>query len=515
MPSVQAVGIRKQARFRMPLFVSIMLLVVMVTVATGLVVGYITLSRSLDSIYDITGQMRNSILNRCREEIVGTIEATLQVLRAKSRNTRLSQFIASWEPNSTWMSLANRDIVSYHNQFANEFPALENTGLLFRPEAGTVNQSYLAAYPKWGQIYHQDSSTNYVLTGAPINGQNDDYSLQLGTNTSVIRTDWIPNDRFPDLKTNGLVRGQPFWASPIYTPVVKTFLIPVFWPVWLNLPIGRAAADGNYHAAHFAMLSIASMDTFLRGVEVTANGAVSLIEGKTGLMLASSIPDAAQNGTQNQRFSAVNNPKELIASAASFVAQQYGTNGTIESIPASAPKTFALSFKGSNDEIMVNGYWVTDQAGLRWLILLTIPAGDFLSQIRAAYRNAIISAVAFLVASLLISALMSYLITAPLAKLARSMMQATQFDFSELKDGYLHKRSCVTEIGRLEGVFHELMVKFATAIRANKALLVNRGENINGLSTTGQSNLSGVNHHSTHGGSGTTYPPKNLAAPWE
>ncbi|KAI8847394.1 hypothetical protein BC829DRAFT_245608 [Chytridium lagenaria] len=54
--------------------------------------------------------------------------------------------------------------------------------------------------------------------------------------------------------------------------------------------------------------------------------------------------------------------------------------------------------------------------------------------------------------------------------LAKTMMQATQFDFSALSDGYLDKRSSVTEIGRVQGVFNEMMIKFAGAIKSNKSL---------------------------------------------
>ncbi|KAJ3100892.1 hypothetical protein HDU96_010191 [Phlyctochytrium bullatum] len=472
-------GVNKQAPFRLPLFVCIMLLIFSITVVVAVVVGYITLSLSQNNINEITTEVRESIMFRCREQIVGALNETVKALRTTSRSIPLAQFVAAWNATSRWTLPASLDVIGYHYQMANEHDVLENTGLLFRPEPGTVNQSYLAAYPKWGQIYYQDPSTNFVLRGIPVLGQQNNYSLRLDlTNTSVIRTDWIPNDRFPDLKTNGLVRGQPFWAAPIYTPVVRTFLIPLFWPIWPGLPIGQAAATGDYVAAHFAMMSIKSLDNFLKGVEVSANGIVSLVEGRTGLMLASSMPGVAQNGTQNIRYSAVSNPNALIASSASYVAQLFGTNTSrLESIPATAPSTFATSFKGPDgDDVLVNGFWITDTAGLRWLLLLTIPSNDFLAQIRTAFRNAIISAACFVVGSLLLSGVLSYAITAPLVKLSRSMVRATDFDFSELKDGYLHRRSCVTEIGRLEGVFQELLIKFAGAIKQNKNLLVAKGD---------------------------------------
>ncbi|KAJ3207054.1 hypothetical protein HDU67_007700 [Dinochytrium kinnereticum] len=439
-------GIHKQARVRVPLFVSIMSVVFTMTALIGVVVGYLTLTRSQESITDITSQMRLTILNRVQESVTGILDDALMVLRMKKSSS------------------------------------LENTGILFRPDS-TGRQSYLASYPKWGQIYYQDISTNHELLGAQIRGETEDYSLDLDTNATLIRSDWVPDDRFPALKTSGIVRGKPFWSPPIYTPVIQTFLIPLVFPVWRGRGIGNVG-EGGYHAAHFAMLSIKSLDNFLRSVQVSTNGVVSIIEGKTGLMLASSLPGVAQNGTANSRFGATTNPNSLIAASARFVASRYGTSDTIESIPASSSATFATSFKHEGDDVLVNGYWIRDDTmGLNWLVLLTIPSNDFLEVIRGTFRNAVGFVVGFCVASLAISGLLAYLIATPLSKLARSMVMASQFDFGELRDGYLERRSCVTEIGRLEGVFHELMLKFATAIKANKTLITARGENVNGLST--------------------------------
>ncbi|KAJ3093552.1 hypothetical protein HDU97_009474, partial [Phlyctochytrium planicorne] len=260
-----ASGINKQARFRLPLFVNLMAVVFTMTALVAVVVGYLTLSKSLDSINDITTQVRTAILNRTRDAVESTLDGAMRTLKTKAKNTRLTQFIGQWNASSTWLSTP--DIIQYHYQFAASMPALENTGLVFKTSDPSTNlQAYLASYPNWKQIYYQDASTKYVLTGAPVVSQAVDYSLNLSPNTSVIRTDWMPEAKFPELATSGNVRGSPFWSSPIYTPVAKTFLIPLFWPVWSGKVLGEAG-DGDYRAAHFAMFSIKSLDDFLKTVE--------------------------------------------------------------------------------------------------------------------------------------------------------------------------------------------------------------------------------------------------------
>ncbi|KAJ3212443.1 hypothetical protein HDU67_003837 [Dinochytrium kinnereticum] len=476
MPEVgDETGVKRQSKIRAPLYVCIVSVVVIMTSLIGAIVGYLTLSKSQESINDITSQMRHSILDRTSEAVNNTLIQAQRVLIAKSQNSVLSRFVNNQTAGTQTVWYDYPDILSLHYQMSAQFPTLENTGLLFQQDA-LGSAAYLAAYPRWGQnaqIYLQDRNTNFTLRGSAILGVDNSYVLSLNTTSSLIRSDWIPNLRFPALASNGIVPGRPFWSGAIYTPVARTFLLPLVWPVWQNLPLG-VVGTGSYWAAHFAMLSIKSLDDFLQTVTVSPNGVVALIDGNNGLMLASSIPGISQNGTQNSRFLATQNPNSLVAAAASFLASNFG-NGTIQSIPT-AQARYEFSFQALGDDILVNSVWIRDEAaGLKWLLVLVIPSNDFLSLIKVTTRNTIIFIVCTCVAALIIAMLLSWAITAPLMQLAKTMVDATQFDFSALSSGFLDKRSMVTEIGRLEGVFHEMMIKFAGAIKANKGLTGNSG----------------------------------------
>ncbi|KAJ3094825.1 hypothetical protein HDU97_007537, partial [Phlyctochytrium planicorne] len=225
-----ASGINKQARFRLPLFVNLMDVV-------AVVVGYLTLSKSLDSINDITTQVRTAILNRTRDAVESTVDGAMRTVKTKAKNIRITKFISLWNASSTWMSAP--DIIQYHYRFANVLH------LTIYPVSNTITNSQPACQPLKAlhapQIYFQDASTKYVLTGAPLISQAADNSITLSPNTSVIRTDLMPETMVSELATGGIVKGGPFfWSSPLYTPVFKTFLIPLFWPVWPGKALGEA-----------------------------------------------------------------------------------------------------------------------------------------------------------------------------------------------------------------------------------------------------------------------------------
>ncbi|KAJ3147655.1 hypothetical protein HK101_002213 [Irineochytrium annulatum] len=469
VPSGQG-GIAKKARVRAPLYVSIVLLVFLMTALMGSVVGWLTISKSQSTIDDITTQMRLSILNRATQLVNNTLAQCQKILQAKSTNYRLFNFVN--DPNRTpWMS--DLEIISYHYDIAAPFTYLENSGVFFQADANG-NQSYMAAYPRGRQVYFQDATTNYNLTAAAVLGTNADATLKLNQTYTSVRNDWAPNIKWPALKTNGVVPGQHFWVSPIFTPIFKTFLIPLMWPVWPNSSLGTVTS-GNYYATHFVMTSIKALDDLLQTIEVTPNGVVALIDGKTGRMLSSSLPGISQNGTQPSQFPAIGNPNPLVSASASYLATAYNSiDGSIEGIPLQSNGSTQLAttfLSPGGDTVLVNAVWIIDApSDLKWLFLLAIPSSDFLAVIRATLQQAIAIICASCALSLPLAFLLSYAVTSPLRKLSAAMREATQFDFSSLRNGYLDQRSSVSEIGSLQGAFNELMIKFASGIQANKAL---------------------------------------------
>jgi hypothetical protein len=64
----------------------------------------------------------------------------------------------------------------------------------------------------------------------------------------------------------------------------------------------------------------------------------------------------------------------------------------------------------------------------------------------------------------------SMAITRPLHKMTAPVRRAGKFDCSTIKDGYLSERSVIKEVGLMQMVFNDMMVKFMTAIENNTRL---------------------------------------------
>ncbi|KAJ3113516.1 hypothetical protein HDU96_003298, partial [Phlyctochytrium bullatum] len=470
-----------QRKIRAPLAVFIIIVVTLMTAFVGIVVGVLTINKSRESIYDITGQLRRSILDRTLETVNVTLYDARNTLQGKISDMTLYRFINnSTDPD--WMS--RQDIITILYNGAASVPYLEGMVMFYRPDS-SGRQTGMIVNPGRKEFYYQNSTTNYTLLRHAILGTNPDYSLTLSPTSTVSRTDWVPNTIYADAIASFALSSRPAFSSLNFARPLGTYVVHLLWPVWKDLPV-LTKGPGTYHACFTVFFSIPSISRFLETLPVSPNGVLALIEAQTGLMLASSVPGISQNGTSDLRFPAIGNPNPLVSAAAAYLARTFG-NGTLQSLPVDA-RRYDTAFKGFGDEVLVNAGWVVDEAqSIRWLLMVVIPSDDFLATIKSTTNHTITFVVCVCAASIVAGIVLSWAITAPLMKLSHAMKEATQFDFSALSEGYLKHRSVVSEIGRLQGVFNEMMVKFAGAIRANKSLVVGgtgtgprKGSNVNG-----------------------------------
>lgn len=62
----------------------------------------------------------------------------------------------------------------------------------------------------------------------------------------------------------------------------------------------------------------------------------------------------------------------------------------------------------------------------------------------------------------------------------KTLSNATTFDFSALREGYLDRRSVFKEISEMQDVFAKMLSKFAEAIQSNKNLVKSAGQTSSG-----------------------------------
>ncbi|KAJ3110888.1 hypothetical protein HDU96_006165 [Phlyctochytrium bullatum] len=453
-----------QRKIRAPLAAYIIIVVTFMTALVGVVVGMLTINKSKESIMDITSQLRASIADQTTATVKATLFDAKDALQAKITDMTLTRFVNN-NTDPDWLS--RPDIVSLFFSGASSVKFFEGMAIFFS-NADPTREASLIVSPRRKQVYYQNSETNFVLLQRDILAVNSDYGLQLSPNTTVSFSEYWPSLLFGSTVALFSDSAQPAFSALSFAEPLGTYVMHLLWPVWKGLPI-LAKGPGPFYACYSVFFTLETINIFFQSLRVSPTGLVALVERSTGLMIASSVPGISQNGTEDYRFPAIGNPNGLVSSAASYLANTFG-NGTLQSISVTN-RTYDLSFRSGGDDIMVNAAWIEDGDSVDWLLMVIIPSNDFLSTIKATTMQTIIFVVCVCVASVLVGIVLAWAITTPLMKLSKAMTEATQFDFSALSQGYLKERSVVSEIGRLQGVFNEMMVKFADAIRKNKTLL--------------------------------------------
>ncbi|RKO94253.1 hypothetical protein BDK51DRAFT_53219 [Blyttiomyces helicus] len=198
----------------------------------------------------------------------------------------------------------------------------------------------------------------------------------------------------------------------------------------------------------------------------------SLRRDSSGAMIASNIPDQVLVPPNfGSQFQATTVNDTLIAqSAAAFVS----TYQSFANVPDFASITYDDAY--GRGEILVNAHWITDGYGTNWMLSLIVPKNDFLGTLKQAQSNVEKAVIGATIAMATISALLAFFLVYPIRRLTAIMIQATAFDFSAVREGYLSHSSPwePAEIAKCKNVFAIMLGKFATAIKQNKGLTGNQ-----------------------------------------
>ncbi|KAJ3042209.1 hypothetical protein HDV00_007919 [Rhizophlyctis rosea] len=196
------------------------------------------------------------------------------------------------------------------------------------------------------------------------------------------------------------------------------------------------------YRASSLMYTAHTLATVLQTLKPTANAVTMLVES-TGVMIASSDPDASANLTTRYNFTGSVNP------VVSGVGQMLlGEFKTVDHIPDEYL---------TQTEIVGKQYFVSSKIismePMSMALVIAIPRSDFFSQIDSGQQKGTITSAVVAVCVTTIGVILITLIVRPLHTLTTAMTEITKFDFSVLKSGILNHRSLVTEIRTMESVF--------------------------------------------------------------
>ncbi|MBD2580587.1 adenylate/guanylate cyclase domain-containing protein [Oscillatoria sp. FACHB-1406] len=199
--------------------------------------------------------------------------------------------------------------------------------------------------------------------------------------------DWEP--RSEAWYTETVKAGVPIW-SPIYQWEDK----PEVLSVSANYPIFDRAGK-NLLGVLSIDCTLSQISDFLRNIQVSPGTRIAIIE-RNGLLVANSTSEKVYRmvGKTAQRLKADESEDPLVRETMKQLRQKVGNLNAIQSA-----QTFKFELDGAAHFLHVVPY--QDALGLNWLIVVTIPQGDFMSRIYANTRStAIICSIALVLATI-------------------------------------------------------------------------------------------------------------------
>ncbi|MEM7035272.1 MAG: cache domain-containing protein, partial [Chloroflexota bacterium] len=167
-------------------------------------------------------------------------------------------------------------------------------------------------------------------------------------------------------------------------------------------------------------LSLAQISEFLQGLEISQSGHAFIME-RSGEIIASStdeLPYIDDDG-QQQRLSATDSQQPIIRETSRYLVTTFGDLTQIE-----GSQQFSFDLQGIQHlgEITV----LQDGRGLDWLVVVVIPADDFMGQITANTQATILLSAIALIVAILVGLLTAYWVVQPILRLNRAAKSLAQ-----------------------------------------------------------------------------------------
>ena len=161
-------------------------------------------------------------------------------------------------------------------------------------------------------------------------------------------------------------------------------------------------------------LLLTNISDFLRSIKVSSSGQVFIIE-RDGMLVGSSSKHSILHKVNGkaERFSALKSPDPLIRSIASELKKKFKN---FQSIPNN--QELNITFNGKRQFIQVTPW--QDKYGLDWLVVVTVPESDFMSQINGNTRTTILLCLAALTVAILLGIYTASWITSPILRLSQA-----------------------------------------------------------------------------------------------
>ncbi|MEB3359333.1 MAG: ATP-binding protein [Synechococcales bacterium] len=242
---------------------------------------------------------------------------------------------------------------------------------------------------------------------------------QANQTTLLSRTpDYDPRGR--PWYTCAVEQGQPCWSKPyaLFPDLLLaiTFSTPVY-----------SQGDRQLQGVLATDLTLAGIDEFLQTLQIGQSGEAFIIE-RSGMLIGTStdqLPFLQKSADQEpERLSVTDIQMPLIQSTAAELLKTFGDFSQIHQ-----SQNLRINFEGQPQFVHVAPF--QDEAGLDWLIVITVPASDFMAQSRANTHKTILLCLGALGVTIVLSVLTSRWIAKPIARLTEASRAFTNGDLDQ------------------------------------------------------------------------------------
>ncbi|HEY9621583.1 MAG TPA: ATP-binding protein [Crinalium sp.] len=238
-----------------------------------------------------------------------------------------------------------------------------------------------------------------------------------GNRTDILdaTTYYAPTDQW---YVDAVKAGKPAW-SRIYTAdgFVGYVAASAVYPIYdqNHKLLGALSVD----------LLLSEISRFLHGLDISPHGKVFIVE-RNGMLIGNSSDSPAYNivNNQTQRLSALESPDPVIRSTAHYLKQQF-TN--FQSIQKQTHLEYLLDGKRQFVQVLP---W-QDEYGLDWLVVVTIPESDFMTEINANTRTTVLLCLAALAIAILLGMYTARWITRPILRLSQASQAIAAGDLNQ------------------------------------------------------------------------------------
>lgn len=386
-------------------------------------VGYLSFRNGQKAVEDLAGQLVSEVSDRIDQHLTTYLTTPQQI-------NQLNLFVVEQE----LINLKNQQHLAHY--FWKQMQVFPNIGYV--DFANTAGEFVGVGREDDGSLYLE------VITSQHL-GHYRRYSLDQTGNPDKLLWQEAYNPLEDDWYSDAVAAQKPVWSKIYQWPdQPEIFSISSSYPVYTRSHqlIGVIGID------HI----LSQTNDFLKSLKVSSSGRIFILE-RNGLIVASSSLAQAyveSNGTF-ERLNALNSGDPLIHATAHYLMTQFGSLEQIQQ-----KHLLHFNFEGKRQFVQISPW--KDKYGLDWLVVIAVPASDFMGQIDTNTHTTIALCILALLTAVMLALLTAQWVTKPILRLNSAARKIAQGKWEETVS--MNRQD---ELGELANSFNEMAKQLKNA----------------------------------------------------